>query len=105
MFDVVSDKYLNLFSFEIRQFANGVVGGEWLLGLVDHFEMGVGLGYYWRTVPSVYRDFVDLDGSEIVQEFRLRIMPVTFTLRALPFRNRSRTRPCLGGGLGIFSWQ
>ena len=103
--DDVLIENLNLFGFDLRDFNNGTVGGEWLVGLGDHFEAGVGLGYYRRTVPSVYNDFVNVDGTEITQDFRLRVMPFTASLRVLPFGQRSAVQPYFGGGLGLFNWR
>ena len=96
---------LNLFAFDLRDFNNGTVGGEWLVGLGEYFEAGVGLGYYRRTVPTVYNGFVNFDGTEITQDFRLRVMPVTVSLRVLPFGQRAAVQPYFGGGLGVFNWR
>ena len=76
---------LSLFAFDIRDFNNGTVGAEWLIGAGDYFDAGLGVGFYQRTVPSVYTDYINDDGSEIFQEFRLRIVPLTATIRVLPF--------------------
>jgi hypothetical protein len=95
---------LNLFAFDISDFNNGTVGAEWLVGLGDHFDVGVGLGFYQRTVLSVYNDFVDFDGTEIEQDFRLRVVPVTATVRVLPF-GRTAVQPYFGLGLGLFNWR
>ena len=95
---------LNLFAFDISDFNNGTVGAEWLVGLGDHFDVGVGLGFYQRTVLSVYNDFIDFDGTEIEQDFRLRVVPVTATVRVLPF-GRTAVQPYFGVGLGLFNWR
>lgn len=102
--DDVLIENLNLFAFTIRDFDNGIVGGEWLVELGEYFDTGVGLGYYRRTVPSVYADFINEDGTEIFQDFRLRITPVTFTVRVLPF-GRGSFEPYFGVGLGVFNWR
>ena len=73
----------NLFAFDIPDFSGGTVGAEWLIGIGDYFDAGVGVGFYQRTVPSVYADFIDIDGSEISQDFRLRVVPLTATVKAL----------------------
>ena len=95
----------NLFAFDIRDFNNGTVGGDWLVGLGNNFETGVGLGFYQRTVPSVYTDFVNVDGTEIFQDFHLRVVPLTLTLRVLPFGRHAAVQPYFGGGLGLFNWR
>ena len=96
---------LNVFAFDLDDFNNGTVGGEWLIGLGEYFDAGFGVGYYRQTVPSVYLDFVDEDGFEIEQDFRLRITPVTATIRVHPFGRELGVAPYLGAGVGAFSWR
>ncbi len=103
--DDVLIENLNLFAFDVRDFNSGTIGGEWLVGVGEYLEAGVGLGYYRRTVPSVYNDFVNDDGSEIFQDFSLRITPLIFTLRVFPFGNQAAVQPYFGGGLGVFNWR
>ena len=50
-------------------------------------------------------DFVDVDGSEIEQDFRLRLLPVAFTFRVLPLRQTSPVQPYFGAGLALVSWR
>ena len=38
--------------FEVNDFNSVTFGGEWLFGIGDYIEAGVGVGYYQRTVPS-----------------------------------------------------
>ena len=103
--DDVLIENLNLFAFDLRDFNNGTVGGEWLIGLGNNFETGVGLGFYQRTVPSVYADFVNVDETEIFQDFRLRVVPLALTLRVLPFGRHAAVQPYFGGGVGMFNWR
>ena len=63
--DDVLVENLDLFAFRLGDFNHASAGAEWLLGLGEHVEAGVGLGFYRRTVASTYDDFVDVDGSEI----------------------------------------
>ncbi len=95
---------LNLFAFRLDDFNGGSVGGSWNLALGDHLEVSLGLGYYQRTVPSVYNDYADMDGGEIAQDFRLRIVPGTATLRFLPFGD-TPVQPYFGGGVGLYAWR
>ena len=103
--DDVLIENLNLFAFDLRDFNNGTVGSEWLVGLGNNFEAGVGLGFYQRTVPSVYTDFINVDGTEIFQDFRLRVVPLTLTVRVLPFGRHAAVQPYFGGGFGMFNWR
>lgn len=103
--DDVLVENLSLFAFNIKDFNGGTVGGEWQIGIGNYFDAGFGVGFYQRTVPSVYLDYVDIDGTEIFQEFRLRIVPVTATLKVLPFGRQAAIQPYFGVGVGIFNWQ
>ena len=103
--DDVLVENLSVFSFDLADFNNATVGGEWLIGLGEYLEAGVGLGFYRRTVASVYDDFVDLDGSEIEQDLKLRFIPFTVTVRFLPLGQSGAVQPYVGGGLGLFAWR
>ena len=91
--------------FEIGDFNGATVGGEWVYGVTDYLEVAAGVGFYRKTVPSVYRDFVDIDGTEIEQDLRLRIVPITFTARFLPLPRGSAVEPYVGAGIGVFNWR
>jgi hypothetical protein len=95
----------NLLSFNIKDFNGATFGGEWLVGLGDLFDAGIGLGFYQRTAPSVYASLVNADQSEIAQDLKLRIVPITATVRFLPLGHRAPVRPYVGGGVGIFAWR
>lgn len=95
----------NFLSFEIGEFNGPAIGAEWLVPLGAYFEGGAGVGFSRRTVSTVYERFVDEDGSEIEQDLRLRIVPVAFTVRVLPFGQTSPVQPYFGAGLGIFNWR
>lgn len=90
--------------FEVKDFRGPSVSGEWLFALGDHLEGGVGVGFYRRTAPSVYRDFVNEDGSEIEQDLKLRITPITGSIRFLP-AGRGSVEPYVGIGVGVFNWR
>lgn len=92
-------------SFDISDFNSAEVGAEWLVPVGNYLEAGAGVGFSRRTVPSVYADFVDNDGSEIEQDLRLRIVPVALTFRVLPLGQTSPVQPYFGAGLGIFNWR
>jgi opacity protein-like surface antigen len=91
--------------FEVGDFNSANFGGEWLYGVTDYIEAGVGVGFYQKTVPSVYREFVDEDGTEIEQDLKLRVVPITATVRFLPIGRGAAVEPYVGGGIGIFNWR
>ena len=78
-------------------------GADWLIAFGEHVEAGFGLGYYSRTISSVYRDFLSDGGAEIPQEFALRVIPVTATARF--YLGRGAVQPYAGGGVGVFNWR
>lgn len=91
-------------AFEVNDFNGASIGGEWLFGVSDYLEGGVGIGFYQRTVPSLYRDFTDDDGTEIEQDLKLRTVPFTATIRFLPL-GRGGVEPYVGAGIGLFNWR
>ena len=93
------------FYFFLDDLDGASVGADWLLGVGDYLELGVGAGWYRRTAFSVYDQFVDLDGTEIEQDFTLRVAPVTATARFFPFGRRSAVQPYAGAGVGFFNWR
>ena len=102
--DVLLDNR-DLLVFDVSDFNSISVGGEWLVPLGRYVEAGAGVAFSRRTVPSVYDDFVDSDGSEIDQDLRLRLVPFSFTIRVLPLGQASRLQPYFGAGLGVFAWR
>ena len=63
--------------FDVDDFSGVTFGGEWLVGLGKFLEAGVGVGYYQRTVPTMYENLTRPNGSEIEQELKLRVVPMT----------------------------
>jgi hypothetical protein len=91
--------------FEDSDFNSVSVGGEWLIPLGQFFEAGAGISYSGRSVPSIYADFEDPDGTEIEQELKLRLVPAAFTIRVVPTGQRSPVQPYFGVGLGVINWR
>jgi hypothetical protein len=91
--------------FDVDEFGGASVGGEWLLPIGNFFEAGAGVSFSRQTVPSVYQDFVDSDGTEIDQDLQLRVIPVAFTFRVLPFGQSSPLQPYFGAGVGLVNWR
>jgi outer membrane protein W len=91
-------------AFRISDFGGPIVGGEFLTALGDNFDAGFGVGYYQRTVPTVYTDFVNANGTEIQQDLRLRIVPFTATVRWLPIGHHNGVEPYIGAGVGVFNY-
>ncbi len=102
--DVVVEN-LQGFEFEAKDFNGANFGGEYLIAVGDYAEFGAGVNYYRRTVPSVYREFQNTNGSEIAQDFKLRVIPVNATIRFLPVGRGRAVEPYVGAGIGLFNWR
>jgi hypothetical protein len=89
----------------IRLFGSGSVSGEVLFGLGDWVEAGVGVGYTSQERDSFYTDFTDTDGTEIEQITRMRIVPLSLTVRAFPIGRTTPVQPYVGGGVNFYRWQ
>jgi hypothetical protein len=96
---------LDFLAFRLNDFNGGTVGVDWDVQLNHWVDAGLGIGFYRRTVPSVYRDFVNADQSEIEQDLRLRIVPFTATVRFLPLGHGAAIEPYIGAGVGVFAWR
>ena len=104
--DVIAENLnLGLFAFALDQFNNASVGAEWLVQFGEYVETGFGVGSHQQTVLSGYNDFVKEGGTEITQDFKLRVTPVTATARVFPFGQQSAVQPYAGAGVGFFSWR
>lgn len=104
--DVLANN-LDFFDFNIKDFRGPTVGAEYLVGLGNSFEAGLGVGFYTRTVPSVFLDLINSDGSEIAQDLKLRVIPFSATVRYLPMgrNNGLGIQPYIGAGVGVFAWR
>ena len=92
-------------AFRIKDFAGGSVGLEYVVGVGDFLDAGLGVGYYKRNVPSVYLDLVNDNGTEIEQNLRLRVAPFAATIRFLPLGHSHGVEPYIGAGIGVFNWR
>jgi hypothetical protein len=96
---------LNSLAFKVKDFSSGQVFGEWLVGVGNHVEVGASLGYYRGGAPTVYRDLTHPNGTEIEQDLRLRIIPVTGMVRFLPIGRPSGVQPYVGIGLSALNYR
>ena len=99
---IVAD--LNDLLFEVNDFNGFTFSGEWLFRLSNYLEGGVGAGYYKRGVDSISRGFVNVNDTEIEQDLKFRIAPITASIRFLPV-GHGPVEPYVGVGVGIFNWR
>lgn len=96
---------LDFLAFNIKDFNGPTVGAEYLVGLNEFVEAGLGVGVYKRTVPSVYAFRVHQGGAEIEQDLKLRMVPFTATVRFLPLGRSAGIEPYIGAGVAIINWR
>ncbi len=101
----IYEPFDDLRPLEISDFNSPSIGGEWLVPIGRYLEAGAGIQFTSRTVDTVYADFERPDGSEIEQAFKLRVVPISATIRVLPLGNEAVVQPYVGGGIGIFNWR
>ena len=91
--------------FDVDDFNNATFGAEWLVGLGNFFEAGAGIGFYQRTVPTIYEDLTNVNGTEIEQELKLRLVPFTATVRFVPTGRHASIQPYIGAGVALINWR
>ncbi|HEY2432453.1 MAG TPA: hypothetical protein VGI12_07240 [Vicinamibacterales bacterium] len=85
--------------FVVSDFNGAIGGGEFLYAVHPNIEVGVGVQFAQRLVPSVYADLTHSTGDEIQQDLKLRQIPVSFTGRYLILPRGSKVEPYVGAGL------
>ena len=90
--------------FDVGDFGGFTIGGEYLFGIGRYLEAGVGVGFYQRTVPSIYEFVTRPDDTEIDQDLKLRIVPFTATLKFVPTGRDASFQPYLGAGIAALRW-
>ena len=92
----------------MEDFRSGTFFGEWNISFGHRVEVGAGVGFYQKTVPTVYRDIVNGDFDpprEIAQEIGLRIVPITGVVRFLPFGRAGDVQPYVGAGISALNYR
>jgi hypothetical protein len=103
--DDVLVRNTDIFLFNIDDFRGVTAGGEYLVGLSDFFDAGLGVGIYSQKSTAIDRDFVGPGGAEIEADLELRIIPFFATIRWLPLGHHDAIEPYIGGGVGIYNWR
>ncbi|MGE3513184.1 MAG: hypothetical protein AB7N65_30355, partial [Vicinamibacterales bacterium] len=91
--------------YDIGDFHGPTVGGDWLIGINEFLDAGLGIGFYSKSVPSVYRSWQNANGSEIEQDVKLRVVPFTATVRFLPIGRHDAFTPYIGAGVGVLRFR
>jgi outer membrane protein W len=96
---------LDFLAFNIKDFNAPTAGAEYLVGLNEFVDAGLGVGIYNRSVPSVYADYVNNNNTEIEQNLKLRMVPFTATVRFLPLGRSAGIEPYIGAGVAVINWR
>lgn len=91
--------------FEVGDFNNATIGAEYLFGVGEYIEVGAGIGFYQRTVNSIYDLVTRPDQTEIEQDLKLRIVPFTGTVRLIPTGRGASIQPYIGAGIAALNWR
>ena len=94
-------------SFDIGEFRGMPLFGEWNLALNKRIEVSAGLSYFTNKVDSVYLDLVNgpAGGTEIEQELRLTMVPITGVVRFFPSGDPTGIQPYIGGGIAVIPFR
>lgn len=79
-------------------------GAEFTVELNEFVDLAFGVDVYSRRVNTHYREFVRDDGTEIRQEMRLSVVPLTSGLRFLPLGKFRVVSPYITGGFGLYPY-
>ena len=103
--DDVLRQNLSFLEFDLADFNGVTAGGEFAVSLGSFIEVGAGVNFYQRTVPTVYSRVVDEDGTEIESDLKLRNIPVAFTAKVFPLTRDAGVQPYVGGGVQLNRWR
>ena len=90
--------------FDVGDFGGATIGGEYLFGIGKYVEAGFGAGFYQRTVSSIYEFVTRPDDTEIEQDLKLRVVPLTATLKFVPTGRDAAFQPYIGAGIAALRW-
>jgi hypothetical protein len=90
--------------FDISDFGGATVSGEYVIGVGRYLEAAVGAGFYQRTVPAIYEFVTRPDDTEIDQDLKLRVVPLTATLKFVPTGRDAGLQPYVGAGIAALRW-
>jgi hypothetical protein len=90
--------------FDVSDFGGLSFSGEYSIGIGKYFEAAFDVGFTQQTVPSIYALVTRPDGSEIQQDLKLRIVPVTGLVRFIPTGRHAPVQPYFGIGVAALNW-
>ena len=92
-------------TFDIGDFNNVVVGGEWMLTVGEYLEAGAGLEFYQKTVSGMQPVTVPAPNVALALGMTVRTISVPVTTRFFPLTRNAPVQPYVGGGAMIHFWR
>jgi hypothetical protein len=102
--DVLANNINAFLSLKRRDFNSPILGGEYLAGLGNYLDAGLGIAFYQQTESAPYRNFIDSEGADLHRDMKLRVTPLTATIRLIPFGRDKEIQPYVGGGLSAIAY-
>ena len=92
--------------FNVGDLTGVTFSGEWLIGLGNNFDAGLGIGFYQNSTTAADRfSEFDVTGDPILADLKLREVPFNATFRWLPLGRRAAVVPYIGGGVAVVGWR
>ncbi len=92
-------------TFDIGDFDNIIVGGDWMLAFGDYIEAGAGLEFYQRTVSGTQPIDEATTGNSLAVDMTVRTVSFPITARLFPLTRDGRVQPYVGGGATAHFWR
>ena len=90
--------------FNRSDMINAYYAGEYEFYFSRYASFSFEIGSYSRSIYTEYRDYTFEDGSPIMQNISLRIVPIEANLKYYPMGHRYRVFPFIGVGAGVYAW-
>jgi hypothetical protein len=93
------------FNVEVDDFNYVFGGGEFTFELSEFADFAMGVDIYSRRVSTHYREFVRDDGTEVRQDMKLSVIPLTAGVRFMPIGKFHVVFPYVAGGFGLYVYE
>jgi hypothetical protein len=93
------------FNVEVDDFNYVFGGGEFTFELSEFADFAMGVDIYSRRVSTHYRELVRDDGTEVRQDMKLSVIPVTAGVRFMPIGKFHVVFPYVAGGFGLYAYE
>lgn len=91
-------------TFDVGDFNNLVVGGDWMLAFGEYLEAGAGFEFYQKSVSGT-QPMPESSEASLALDMTVRTISVPITARVFPLTRSTRVQPYVGGGVSIHFWR